>query len=200
MSIYLLNSMSPRAIQSVGCERTMKMQTGKALRATVSDPQLTTGDDINNRLFFRLFQTANIYETQAVRHLNISGVQGAVLGALSREPKTGMPFASLYAYLSVSRQNLDAVLKGLERHNYVERTESQADRRTRDVKLTPAGVRAWSELQEQIRLFFRQGTSKVSQAEIVACAETLSKIGRALKGIDLADSKPFRKSARKKQT
>jgi DNA-binding MarR family transcriptional regulator len=178
-----------------------KMQTGKALRATVSDPQRTTGDDINNRLFFRLFQTANIYETQAVRHLNISGVQGAVLGALSREPKTGMPFASLYAYLSVSRQNLDAVLKGLERHNYVERTESQADRRSRDVRLTPAGVRAWSELQEQIRLFFRQGTSKVSQAEIVACAETLSKIGRALKGLDLEDSKPSsRKTARKKQT
>lgn len=193
--------MSPLTIRSDGCERAMKMQTGKALRATVSDPQLTTGDDINNRLFFRLFQTANIYETQAVRHLNISGVQGAVLGALSREPKTGMPFASLYAYLSVSRQNLDAVLKGLERHKYVERTESQTDRRSRDVKLTPAGVRAWSELQEQIRLFFRRGTSKVSQAEIVACAETLSKIGRALKGIDLEDSKPSsRKTARKKQT
>jgi len=179
----------------------MKMQTGKAFRAIVSDRQSTTGDDINNRLFFRLFQTANIYETQAVRQLNISGVQGAVLGALSREPKRGMPFASLYAYLSVSRQNLDAVLKGLERNNYVERTESQADRRTRDVKLTPAGVRAWSELQEQIRLFFRQGTSTVSQAEIVACAETLSKIGRALKGIDIGNSKPSsRKTARKKQT
>jgi DNA-binding MarR family transcriptional regulator len=167
----------------------------------MQDPRRTTGDDINNRLFFRLFQTANIYETQAVRHLNISGVQGAVLGALSREPETGMPFASLYAYLSVSRQNLDAVLKGLERHNYVERTESQADRRSRDVRLTPAGVRAWSELQERTRLFFRQGTSKVSQAEIVACAETLSKIGRALKAIDLEDNEPSsRKTARKKQT
>jgi len=195
--IYLI----PRAIRSDGCERTMKMQTGKALRATLSDPRLMTGDDINNRLFFRLFQTANIYETQAVRHLNISGVQGAVLGALSREPKAGMPFASLYAYLSVSRQNLDAVLKGLERHNYVERTESQADRRTRDVKLTPAGARVWNELQEQIRLFFRQSTSKVSQAEIVACAETLSKIGRALKGIDLGNGEPSgRKTARKKRT
>ncbi len=192
LSIYLLNW--------IGCERTMKMQSGKAVKATVSDPQFATGHDLSNRLFFRLFQTANIYETQAVRQLNISGVQGAVLGALSREPKTGMPFAHLYAYLSVSRQNLDAVLKGLERNNYVERTESPADRRTRDVKLTPAGTKAWNELQEPMRLFFRQGTSKVSQAEIVACAETLSKIGRALKAIDLGNDNPSgRKTARKKQ-
>jgi DNA-binding MarR family transcriptional regulator len=166
------------------------MQSGKAATATVTNPQFATDDDINNRLFFRLFQTANIYETQAVRELNISGVQGAVLGALSREPKTGMPFSSLYAYLSVSRQNLDAVLKGMERNNYVERTKSKADRRGRDVKLTPTGVKVWSELRERTRIFFRQGTSGVSQAEIVACAETLSKIGRALKAADLGNGKP----------
>jgi len=179
----------------------MKMQSGKAARAIGSDPQFATDDEINNRLFFRLFQTANIYETEAVRQLNTSGVQGAVLGALSREPKTGMPFASLYAYLSVSRQNLDAVLKGMERNNYVKRTESKADRRSRDVKLTPTGVQAWRELRERTRTFFRQGTNGVSQAEIIACAETLSKVGRALKGIDLGNSKPSsRKTARKKQT
>jgi DNA-binding MarR family transcriptional regulator len=176
------------------------MQSGKATSATATNSQSAKDDDINNRLFFRLFQTANIYETQAVRELNISGVQGAVLGALSREPKTGMPFSSLYAYLSVSRQNLDAVLKGLERNNYVERTESEADRRSRDVKLTPTGVKAWSELREQTRTFFRQGTSGVSQAEIVACTETLSKIGRSLKTADLGNSKASsQKTTRKKR-
>jgi hypothetical protein len=68
------------------------------------------------------------------------------------------------------------------------------------VKLTSTGVKAWSELWEQTRAFFRQGTSGVSQAEIVACAETLSKIGRALKAVDLEKIKPSgRKTTRKKQ-
>lgn len=176
-------------------------QSGKAASAEVARPKFATDDDINNRLFFRLFQTANIYETKAIRELNISAVQGAVLGALSREPNTGMSFSSLYTYLAVSRQNLDAVLKGLERNNYVERTESKADRRTRDVKLTPAGVKAWSELWEQTRVFFLQGTSGISQAEILACSETLSKIGRALKSVDLELSKPSRrKTSQRRQT
>lgn len=176
------------------------MKSGKAATAAGPDRQSAVDDDINNRLFFRLFQTANIYQAKAVRELNISAVQGAVLGALSREPKTGMPFSSLYAYLSVSRQNLDAVLKGLERNKYVERTESQVDQRIRNVKLTPTGAKAWSELWERTRAFFRQGTHGVSQAEIIACAETLSKVGRALKNINLEETKPVsRKAPRKKQ-
>lgn len=170
-------------------------QSSKTTSAELTRPRFGTDDDINNRLFFRLFQTTNIYQTKAIRELNISAVQGAVLGALSREPNTGMSFSSLYAYLAVSRQNLDAVLKGLERNNYVERTESKADRRTRDVKLTPMGAKAWGELWERTRVFFLQGTSGISKAEIVACSETLSKIGRALKSIDLEVSKPSRRKA-----
>jgi DNA-binding MarR family transcriptional regulator len=164
------------------------MQSSNALDAAVR-PKFATADEINNRLFFRLFQTANIYQTQAVRELNISAVQGAVLGALSREPKTGMPFSSLYTYLAVSRQNLDAVLKGLERNDYVERTEAKGDRRTKIVALTPTGVKAWNELLGRTFEFYRQGTKGISQAEVVACAETLAKIGRALKSTSLEAGK-----------
>ena len=76
-------------------------------------------DELNNRLFFRVFQTANLYEAQVTRELTCSAVQGAVLGALSRDVEQGMSFSALYTYLAVSRQNLDAVLKRLEQAAYV---------------------------------------------------------------------------------
>ena len=132
-------------------------------------------DHLNNKLFFRLFQAANIYETQAVRVLNFSAVTGATLGALYRDPN-GMLFSELYTYLGVSRQNLDAVLKGLEKKGLVERVEAEDDRRKRMVSLTPAGIEAWRDLHERSLEFFRQGTNGVSAAEITGCFETLSRI------------------------
>ena len=142
-------------------------------------------DELNNRLFFRLFQAANIYQKQAVRELNISAVQGAVLGALSRDMKAGMNFSSLYDYLSVSRQNLDAVLKRLEKMGYAERVEHAADRRVRIVRLTPAGADAWRDLQGRCIAFFQQGTADLSKAEVSGCIDMLSKIGRGLKAAHL---------------
>jgi DNA-binding MarR family transcriptional regulator len=136
------------------------------------------------QLFFRLFQAANIYETQAVRELNFSAVTGATLGALSRDPN-GMLFSELYAYLGVSRQNLDAVLKGLEKKGLVERIEVENDRRKRNVCLTLAGVRAWKDLHRRSLEFFRQGTHGMSAVEIAECAETLSRIRRALRTVRL---------------
>jgi len=148
------------------------------------DPETgnSSRDHLNNKLFFRLFQAANIYETQAVRELNFSAVTGATLGALSRDPN-GILFSELYAYLGVSRQNLDAVLKGLEKKGLVERLEVEDDRRKRMVCLTPAGAEAWKDLHWRSLEFFRQGTKGVSAAEIADCVETLSRIGRALRAV-----------------
>jgi len=139
-------------------------------------------DHLNNKLFFRLFQAANIYETQAVRELGFSAVTGATLGALYRDPK-GMQFSELYAYLGVSRQNLDAVLKGLEKKGLVERVEAEDDRRKRMVCLTPDGIEAWKDLHARSLEFFRQGTKGVSVAEMTDCIETLSRIARGLRAI-----------------
>ena len=139
-------------------------------------------DHLNNKLFFRLFQAANIYETQAVREVGFSAVTGATMGALYRDPK-GMLFSELYAYLGVSRQNLDAVLKGLEKKGLVERVEVEDDRRKRMVCLTPDGIAAWKDLHTRSLEFFRQGTKGVSAAEITECIETLSRIARGLRAI-----------------
>jgi DNA-binding MarR family transcriptional regulator len=108
----------------------------------------------------------------------------STLGALSRDPN-GMLFSELYAYLGVSRQNLDAVLKGLEKKVLVERIEVENDRRKRMVCLTRAGARAWRDLHRRSLEFFRQGTKGMSAAEITECAESLSRIGRALRAVQL---------------
>jgi hypothetical protein len=72
-------------------------------------------DELNNRLFFRVFQTANLYEAQVTRELTCSAVQGAVLGALSRDVEQGMSFSALYTYLAVSRQISTPFSKGWNR-------------------------------------------------------------------------------------
>lgn len=155
------------------------IKTGKFRDLPAGD---SSRDHLNNKLFFRLFQAANIYETHAVRELNFSAVTGATLGALYRDPN-GLQFSELYAYLGVSRQNLDAVLKGLEKKGLVERIEAEDDRRKRMVCLTPEGVEAWKDLHRRSLEFFRKGTKGVSAAEITDCIETLSRISRALRGI-----------------
>lgn len=143
--------------------------------------------DLNNRLFFRLFQAGNIYARQALRELEVSAIQGAILGALSRKPGKGIPLSELVEYLAVSRQNLDGVLKRLEKQQYVERIEGADNRRIKVVRLTRAGQRAWDALFRSSLEFYRQGTAGVPLAEKRAFVETLGRINRAMKAIALDD-------------
>src|SRR5882724_10727341 len=85
-------------------------------------------DHLNNRIFFRLFQVANTLQKQAVKELGITTVQWAVLGALSDpRPTYGIAVGTLADFLVVSRQNLDGVLKRLERDGLVERVTDPED-------------------------------------------------------------------------
>jgi len=158
------------------------IRTGTKAGNDDAQTDASSRDHLNNKLFFRLFQAANIYETQAVREMSLSAVMGATLGALSRDVN-GMLFSDLYGYLGVSRQNLDAVLKGLEKKGLVERIEVENDRRKRIVCLTPAGVEAWKDVRRRSIDFFRRGTKGISTTEVADCAETLSRIGRALRAM-----------------
>ncbi|MGO4331222.1 MarR family winged helix-turn-helix transcriptional regulator [Cupriavidus sp. 2TAF22] len=116
-----------------------------------------SGLDVTNRLFFRLFQIGNVLQRQTAKELGISGVQWAVMGALSRpKAKDGMSFSELAEYLVVSRQNLDGVLKRLERDEHVSRVASEEDRRARRVVLTDKGRHFWEALQPRIHEFYRQ--------------------------------------------
>lgn len=76
-----------------------------------------------NRVFFRLYQCANMLHktgTRAVENEGLTTQQWAVLGALSRdEAKGGMSVGDLARYLKVSRQNLSGLLSRMERDGHV---------------------------------------------------------------------------------
>jgi DNA-binding MarR family transcriptional regulator len=153
----------------------MKAATKAALPAAKkSDVDLSA---INNRIFFRLFQLGNTLQRQAVKELGISTVQWAVLGALSRaQVQDGMSFAELSDYLLVSRQNLDGVLKRLERDGHVVRLADTSDRRARLIKLTPQGRRFWSSLQPKIYEFYRQAMVQFRFDDSIAFVHYLNRL------------------------
>lgn len=141
--------------------------------------------DIGNRLFFRLFQVGNTLHRQTSK-LGVTGVQWAVLGALSRpQAREGMSFADLAEYLVVSRQSLDGVLKRLEREKHVERVASVQDRRARQVILTAEGRRFWDELQTGIREFYRQALLEFRFDDKVSLVHYLNKLQAGLSNIQI---------------
>lgn len=126
-------------------------------------------DQLNNRIFFRLFQLGNELQRQAVQQLGITTVHWAVLGALSQERfAEGIPLSQLGDYLVVSRQNLDGVLKRLERDGLVQRVTRDSDKRAKIVRLTPYGRDFWLEILQRIFQFYDQATSRFSFDERVA--------------------------------
>ena len=114
--------------------------------------------EINNRLFFRLFQAANTLHTKGTQALDEFGVttqQWSVLGALSRpQAAEGMTVNELSRYLLVSRQNLTGLLGRLERDDLIERVTSTEDRRERKVRLSAKGAELWKSLAAPIHNFY----------------------------------------------
>lgn len=132
---------------------------------------------VDNRLFFRLFQLGNTLQTRSAGILGVSAVQWAVLGALSAErAASGIALGDLAEYLMVSRQNLDGVLKRLERDGYVERTVGPTDRRARIVRITPGGRAFWDGLALRIGAFYRSATQDVSLDERASLSRLLDRL------------------------
>lgn len=141
---------------------------------------------IHNRLFFRLFQVGNALDRQTRKELGITTVQWAVLGALSRpQAAAGMSFSELTDYLMVSRQNLDGVLKRLERDTHVERIADKVDRRARNVLLTPQGRTYWDSLQPKLYEFYRQAMTGFRFDDKVALVHFLNNLNLGMTQIDL---------------
>jgi len=147
-------------------------------------------DHLNNRIFFRLFQVANTLQKQAVKELGVTTVQWAVLGALSDpRPTYGMSIGTLADFLVVSRQNLDGVLKRLERDGLVEKVADSKDGRARVVKLTPDGFAFWNELRERIFQFYDQAVSGFRFDDRVALAHYLNALQGSLSKVRLEPRK-----------
>lgn len=141
---------------------------------------------VPNRLFFRLFQTGNVLQRQVQNEMGISAVQWAVLGALSREGfEEGTSFNQLKEYLFVSRQNLDGVLKRMERDGHVVRIPHPQDRRARLVVLTDSGRQFWNRLQDTITEFYRQALQSMSFDDGVSLLHLLKKLQQDLSSVSL---------------
>lgn len=143
-------------------------------------------EQVNNSIFFRLFQLGNVLQRQATKEIGITAVQWAVLGALSRSrPGAGLLFGELAEYLVVSRQNLDGVLKRLERDNLVERIAGSDDKRARVVQLTPQGHKVWVDLQDRIYEFYGQAVSHLNFDERVSLLHYLNVLQKDLISVNL---------------
>lgn len=144
---------------------------------------------IHNRLFFRVFQVGNTLERQATKEIGITSVQWSVLGALSR-PKVseGMPFSELAEYLGVSRQNLDGVLKRLERDDHVSRISDPGDRRAKLVLLNPKGREFWNSVQPKIYEFYRQALVDFRFDDKVSFVHFLNHLNEGMKKVDLSNT------------
>lgn len=113
-----------------------------------------------NRMFFRLYQCANMLHktgTRAVEQEGLTTQQWAVLGALSRKQASeGMSIGALARYLMVSRQNLSGVIGRMAREGHVAVLPDPRDRRSRVVTMTASGRHVWQVLaQPKIRAYYQ---------------------------------------------
>jgi DNA-binding MarR family transcriptional regulator len=141
----------------------------------------TTRIELANRVFFRLYQCANMLHktgTKAVESEGLTTQQWAVLGALSRPAVSGgMSVGDLARYLKVSRQNLSGLLSRMERDGRIQTAADERDRRSRLVSMTTAGMRVWQdEALPKIHGYYAQVLEGFSVNDITHTLHYLLKI------------------------
>lgn len=149
----------------------------------------TPRTDLANRLYFKLYQCANMLHktgTKAVEAQGLTTQQWAVMGALSRPETTqGMGMGDLARYLLVSRQNLSGLLSRMEAAGYVHSVPDPADKRSRLVQLTAAGQTVWQhDAAHSIGQFYEQALDGFSTQDMVHTLHYLLKLLDNMKAID----------------
>ena len=144
---------------------------------------------LSNRLFFRLYQCANMLHKTGTRALDahhITTQQWAVLGALTRPAfEPGVAVGDPAAFLLVSRQNLTGVLTRLEAMDYIERTVDENDNRSRLIRLTTKGRSLWDEdMRPVISDFYDDALRGFSTEDRIHMIHYLDKMLRNFKDID----------------
>ncbi|MEZ5652524.1 MAG: MarR family transcriptional regulator [Burkholderiaceae bacterium] len=145
-----------------------------------------------NRLFFRLYQCANMLHktgTRAVESEGLTTQQWAVLGALSRDnARDGMAVGELARYLMVSRQNVTGVIQRLARDGHIQVRADGRDRRARRVSLTDEGRRVWQQLaQPKIRAYYRSVLGEFSGQDITHMLHYLLVMLDGMRRLDTSD-------------
>lgn len=149
--------------------------------------------DLTNRIFFKLYQCANMMHktgTKAVQDEGLTTQQWAVLGALSRqEASEGISIGDLARYLMVSRQNLAGLVTRMERDGHVKVIADQRDRRSRLVVLTESGRHVWVDKAiPKINAYYLQAMSDFSTADMTHTLHYLLKLLENMGRIDQSTS------------
>ncbi len=147
--------MAPADGQHVDSSARLQWNAGEHHRSrpTMVQPKTPAQEaklELANRVFFRLYQCANMLHKTGSRAVEAEGLttqQWAVLGALSHgKAQAGMSIGDLAKYLLVSRQNLSGLIGRMERDGHVAIAPDAQDRRSRVVTMTDSGHHVWQDL------------------------------------------------------
>lgn len=147
--------------------------------------------ELANRMFFRLYQCANMLHktgTRAVEDEGLTTQQWAVLGALSRtDAAVGMSVGDLARYLMVSRQNLAGLVSRMERDGHLQSAPDGRDRRSRLIRMTDSGRHVWQELaQPKIRRYYEQALADFSTDDVAHALHYMLKLLGNMQRLDVA--------------
>ena len=145
--------------------------------------------ELANRLFFRLYQCANMLHktgSRAVEEEGLTTQQWAVLGALSRDKaQGGMSIGDLARYLMVSRQNLSGLIGRMERDGHVAIAPDGRDRRSRVVTMTDSGRHVWQVLAlPKIHAYYEQILGDFSVNDVTHTLHYLLKMLQNMQRLD----------------
>ena len=145
--------------------------------------------ELANRLFFRLYQCANMLHktgSRAVEEEGLTTQQWAVLGALSRDKaEGGMSIGDLARYLMVSRQNLSGLIGRMERDGHVAIAPDGRDRRSRVVTMTDSGRHVWQVLAlPKIHAYYEQILADFSVNDVTHTLHYLLKMLENMQRLD----------------
>jgi DNA-binding MarR family transcriptional regulator len=145
--------------------------------------------ELANRLFFRLYQCANMLHKTGSRAVEAEGLttqQWAVLGALSRaKAEAGMSIGDLARYLMVSRQNLSGLIGRMERDGHVAIARGGQDRRSRVVTMTDSGRHVWHALAlPKIRAYYEEVLGEFSFEDAAHMLHYLLKMLEKMQRLD----------------
>jgi len=145
--------------------------------------------ELANRLFFRLYQCANMLHktgTRAVEKEGLTTQQWAVLGALSRsDAEGGMSVGDLARYLKVSRQNLSGQIGRMARDGHIELQADAKDRRAKRITMTLHGRKIWEkDAQPKIREYYEAALVDFSTGDLTHTLHYLMKLLDNMEKID----------------
>lgn len=145
--------------------------------------------ELSNRVFFRLYQCANMLHKTGSRAVEAEGLttqQWAVLGALSRpNVENGMSVGDLARYLMVSRQNLSGVISRMESAGHLNTAPDGRDKRSRLVTITDSGLTVWNkQATPKIQAYYEEALAGFSLNDMTHTLHYLLKMLGNMQEID----------------